>query len=470
MKQVLQVRLGQHLTMTPQMQQAIRLLQMSAVELKAEIQTALESNLMLEAVEDDEPADEDAPDAATDEPVADAVADPADAPAVAEWDEPELIWSTEPAGSADAPDWQPAAPEGLHEYLRWQVELTPFTHNDAQIALTIVDYIGDDGYLHADLGEIISALPDGAAPGVDEVEAVLHRIQHFDPIGVGARSLAECLSVQLAQKHPDTPGLALARRIVTGHLAELADGNRRRLATALGVDEDEFEQAAALVRSLKPRPAVQVEAPDAEYVIPDVIVTRRDDRWSVELNPELLPRLRINPYYAELARNGANDSDRACMRNHMQDARWLIKSLQSRAHTLLQVASFIVEHQRDYLERGDVAMRPLVLREVAEALEMHESTISRVTANKYLHTPRGVVEFRHFFSTQLGTADGVGTSATAARARIRKLISGEDPGKPLSDGRIAELLTEKGLKVARRTVAKYRESMSIPPAPERRRG
>ncbi|MCA1798616.1 MAG: RNA polymerase factor sigma-54 [Xanthomonadaceae bacterium] len=470
MKQVLQVRLGQHLTMTPQMQQAIRLLQMSAVELKAEIQTALESNLMLEAVEDDEPSDDDsAQDESTDEPVTDAP-DPADAAPAAEWEEPEMNWSTESGGGTDAPDWQPAAPEGLHEYLRWQVELTPFTHNDAQIAMTIVDYIGDDGYLHADLEEIVSALPDGDAPGIDEVEAVLHRIQHFDPIGVGARNLAECLSVQLGQKHPETPGLALARRIVAEHLSELADGNQRRLAAALGADAEELAEAAALVRSLKPRPAVQVEAPDAEYVIPDVVVTRRDDRWSVELNPELLPRLRINPYYAELARSGANNSDRACMRDHLQDARWLIKSLQSRAHTLLQVASFIVGHQGDYLDRGDVAMRPLVLREVAEALEMHESTISRVTANKYLHTPRGVVEFRHFFSAQLGTADGVGTSATAARARIRTLISGEDPGRPLSDGRIAELLTEKGLKVARRTVAKYRESMSIPPAPERRRG
>lgn len=464
MKQALQLRLGQQLTMTPQMQQAIRLLQMSAVELKAEIQSALESNLMLEVVEDDDALVE--PDVvAGEEPVA-----PGDTPATAEWDEPELTWSTEPgAVGPDAPDWQAAMPEGLHEYLRWQVELTPFTHNDAQVALTIVDYIGDDGYLKVDLDEIIAALPQGDAPGRDEVEAVLHRIQHFDPLGVGARTLAECLSVQLAQLPDTTPGHALAQRIVAGHLAELADGNVRRLATTLGVTADALDTAVALVRSLKPRPAVQVEAPDAEFVVPDVVVTRRDDRWWVELNPDLLPKLRINPYYAQLARSGANESDRACMRNHMQDARWLIKSLQSRAHTLLQVAAFIVEHQSEYLERGDVAMRPLVLREVAEAVEMHESTISRVTANKYLHTPRGVVEFRHFFSTQLGTADGLGTSATAARALIRKLISNEDATKPLPDGRIAEMLIEKGLKVARRTVAKYRESMSIPPAPERRR-
>lgn len=449
MKQAFQLRIGQHLTMTPQMQQAIRLLQMSALELKAEIQTALESNLMLEQVEDDGAAE---PEAA----------------APAEVELPEPGWSSEPSSAYDPPEWQAAAPDGLAEYLRWQVDLTPFTQLDAQIATVLLDYIGDDGYLKVPLDEIQSALPSDLEAGLDEVEAVLHRIQRFDPVGVGARTLSECLTVQLSQLPSDTHGRALAMRIAAEHLEALGAGKLDGIAARLDVGRDAVDQAVALLRSLNPRPGSQIASTVTEYVVPDVLVNRRDDRWVVELNPDLLPRLRINPYYARLARGRAAGDDRDCMRDHLQEARWLLKSLQSRAHTLLKVAGFIVEHQSEYLEHGDTAMRPLVLREVAEALEMHESTVSRVTANKYMHTPRGVVEFRHFFSSQLGGANG-GTSGTAARARIRKLISDEDAGMPLSDGRIAELLAGMGLQVARRTVAKYREAMSIPPATERRR-
>lgn len=458
MKQALQLRIGQQLTMTPQMQQAIRLLQMSAVELQAEIQTALESNVMLEAVEDDG--------------VAESEPEPDDAEEPADWDDAELAldWSSEPAGvgGADPAEWQQAVPEGLHEYLLWQIELTPFTETDAQIALTILDYIGDDGYLEASLSEIAAALPDGCAAGADEIEAVLHRFQRFDPVGVGSRDVRECLLVQLSELPADTPDLATARAVVTDHLEDLGAGRFERIAAACGVAIDEVAGAVALVRSLRPRPAAGFEGGDADFVVPDVLVARRDGRWRVELNPETTPRLRINPYYHRLAQDGTSGDDRACLREHLQDARFLLKSLQSRAQTLLRVADFIVRHQQEWLDHGDVAMRPLVLREVADALAMHESTISRVTSNKWLHTPRGVFEFRHFFSSQLGTADGNGTSATAARAQIRQLVAGEDPRDPLSDGRIAEALTRMGLRVARRTVAKYREAMSIPPANERK--
>ena len=456
MKQALQLRIGQQLSMTPQMQQAIRLLQMSAVELRAEIQTALESNVMLEAVEDELVVETDTLDDVSD----------------VEWEGPDytLDWSSEPGGSggADPAEWQQAVPEGLHEYLLWQIELTPFTDTDARIALTILDSIGDDGYLEASLDEIAAALPADCTAGPDEIQAVLHRFQRFDPVGVGARDLRECLLVQLGEKPADTPGLALAREVVAAHLDELGAGRFDRIAAACGVDDAALGPAIGLVRSLRPRPAVERADSDADFIVPDVLVTRRDGRWRVELNPETMPRLRINPYYQSLARDGTSGDDRACLREHLQDARFLLKSLRSRAQTLTRVADFIVRHQQDWLEHGDVAMRPLVLREVADALGMHESTISRVTSNKYLHTPRGVVEFRRFFSGQLGTADGSGASTTAARAQIRRLVADEDPRDPLSDARIAEALTRLGLRVARRTVAKYREAMQIPPASERK--
>lgn len=453
MKQALQLRLGQQLSMTPQMQQAIRLLQMSAVELKAEIQTALESNLMLEQLEEDSP----------EEPVDEQQRTTED------WEAADAVSSAPPGGAhADPLEWQTAEPEGLREHLLWQLEMTPFTPADMAIAATIIDCIDDDGYLKATIADIASTLPATDTTGDDEIEAVLHRIQRFDPVGVGSRDLRECLQVQLGQLPPDTAGLPLARQIVDGHLDDLASGRLDAIRSGLSADATAIDEAIALVRKLDPRPGSAVAADDTQFVVPDVLVVRRDERWTVELNPDLVPRLRINPYYADLARKPASADDGACMRSHLQEARWFLKSLQNRAQTLLKVAGFIVEHQLSWLDQGDTAMKPLVLREVADALEMHESTISRVTANKYLHTPRGVFEFRHFFSGQLGTVDG-GTSATAVRAQMKRLLADEDPLKPLSDGRIAELLAARGMRVARRTVAKYREGMSIPPAATRRR-
>lgn len=450
MKQTLQLRLGQHLAMTPQMQQAIRLLQVPAVELQAEIQQALEANMMLEIV--DEELDGETHDAeATD------------------WDEPLLDWSSAPAGpSRDAAEWagdaQADLHADLHAHLRWQLELTPFGAVDAAIAATIIDCIDDDGYLHGGLEAVREALPHGLEAGDAELAAVLHRVQRFDPVGVAARSLAECLLVQLGQLRAG-PVVQLARAIVEGHLDALADRGHAAIAKALGVDPGCVEEAADLIRTLDPRPGAGIAGTEAGYVVPDILVRRRDGHWSVEVNPELVPRLRVNPYYEGLAGSATDPGERACLKQHLQEARWLLRSLHTRAETLLQVASRVFDHQRDWLESGDTAMRPLVLREIAEALDMHESTVSRATAGKYVMTPRGLYEFRHFFSAGIA-ADGA--SATAVRAQIKRMIAEENPGEPLSDGRIAARLAEMGLPVARRTVAKYRESMSIPATPERR--
>lgn len=442
MKQALQLQLGQQLTMTPQLQQAIRLLQLSALDLQAEIREALESNLMLEAVEDEEPRSP--------------------------------VWTPGPAhvpvAVPDGPEPQAGEQQTLKDYLHWQLELTPFTETDARIALMLIECIDDDGYLDATLDEVREALQGDVEAGIDEIEAVLHRIQRFDPVGTGARSPSECLDVQLAQLAATTPGLALARRLVNGHLEALAGHRPDALAADLGVSAGELERAVSLVQALHPRPGAGYSSTTAtEYVVPDVIVTRRNGRWCAELNPELQPRLRINPDYARLADDGTHtDGDHACLREHMQRARWLLKSLRQRAQTLTRVAGFIVEHQAGFFERGDPAMRPLILRDVATALDMHESTVSRVTANKWMHTPRGIVKFRHFFSGQLKD-NGVGKSATAVRAVMRELLDAENPSEPLSDNIIRERLAALGYRVARRTVAKYRDNMSIPPASERRR-
>lgn len=451
MKQTLQLKLGQQLAMTPQMQQAIRLLQVPAIELQAEIQEALESNMMLEVVDEE-------PDATVDTDTTD-------------WDEPMLDWSSAPAApTRDAAEWagdgQSDLHADLHAHLRWQLELTPFGDVDAAIAATIIDCIDDDGYLHGGLASVRDALPRELEVGDAELEAVLHRVQRFDPVGVAARTLAECLSVQLGQLR-DGPVVELAHAIVATHLDTLASGGSVAVARALGVDRGNVDEAADLIRTLDPRPGAGIGGAEAGYVVPDVLVRRRDGHWSVEVNPELVPRLRVNPYYEGLAGSASDPDERACLKQHLQEARWLLRSLHTRAETLLQVASRVFHHQREWLDTGDTAMKPLVLREIAEALDMHESTVSRATAGKYVMTPRGLYEFRHFFSAGVAAA-GDGASATAVRAQIKRMIAEEEPGKPLSDGRIAAKLADMGLPVARRTVAKYRESMSIPATPERR--
>jgi RNA polymerase sigma-54 factor len=341
---------------------------------------------------------------------------------------------------------------------------------DRLIALSIIDAINDDGYLTEDLASIQASLPEELCEvELGEIEAVLHLIQQLDPVGTGSRSLSECLLVQLNQLPADIPWLSAAKALVAEHLELLGNRDFRQLMRRLRLDEAELQEVISLIQTLNPRPGALVSTGQAEYVVPDVFVRKRDGYWQVELNPDIAPRLRINSLYASLVRRADNSADNAYMRDQLQEARWFIKSLQSRNDTLLKVARAIVEHQRGYLEYGEEAMKPLVLRDIAEQLGMHESTISRVTTQKYMHTPQGVVEFKYFFSSHVGTADGGECSATAIRAMIRKLIAEEDGARPLSDSKIATTLVERGIHVARRTVAKYREAMSIPPSNERKR-
>ncbi len=492
MKPTIQLRLGQHLTMTPQLQQAIKLLQLSTLDLKQEIQEALESNLMLETEEegsrqDDAEKDRSKADgelngsqsAATNDPnneteiKIEVEAMPDDLPVDTVWDD--IYDSVTPVSSGsvggdDGQDFlnQQSSGETLHDHLIWQMQLTPFSPNDLAIAETIIDSISDDGYLTTPLEDIVAAMDDPEVE-IEEVEAVLHRVQAFDPTGVAARDLRECLLLQLRQLPADFDWRAEAILLVDEHFDLLAHQNEAQMRRRLKLDGDALMSVIHLIRSLNPRPGTSVASEAPSYIEPDVFVYKHNNQWRVELNRDAAPRLRVNPQYAGMVRRADNSSDNVTMKNHLQEARWFIKSLQSRNDTLLRVATQIVEVQRNFFEYGEEAMKPLVLRDIAEALEMHESTISRVTTQKYMHTPRGTIEFKYFFSSHVSTASGGEASATAIRALIKKLVAAEKPNKPLSDNKIAAILADQGINVARRTVAKYRESMAIPPSNERKR-
>lgn len=495
MKQSLQLRLGQQLTMTPQLQQAIRLLQLSSLELRSEIQDALESNLMLEQAAEDEgtgESDQDGDSSDIETPVEtqsssehDGESDPTEASSLsdnmdnqldldASWDE---VYDGSTAYSQpdsederDLFENQSAGGQSLRDYLLWQLQLTAMPERDRVVAETIVDAVGDDGYLTADLDELRSALPGDWALEEDDMEAVLRRVQHLDPVGVAAREPREALLIQLLELPAETPHRETARLLIERHLDLLGNRQYAQLKRRMRIDQDELTAAVGLIQTLDPRPGSQISEERASYVIPDVFVRRGNDGdWYVEINSDAHPRLRVNSYYASLVRRGDSSPDNTMMRQHLQEARWLIKSLRSRNDTLLRVAECIVERQKGFLEHGEEAMQPLVLREIAEAIDMHESTISRITTQKYMHTPRGTFEFKYFFSSHVQTVDGGECAATAIRARIRRLVAAEDPARPLSDSRLTELLHEEGINVARRTVAKYREAMAIASSTERKR-
>jgi RNA polymerase sigma-54 factor len=356
--------------------------------------------------------------------------------------------------------------QSLRDHLLWQVELEQFSPREELIAETIIDSINDDGYLDTALQEILGILDESPEVTEREVEKTLTKIQRLDPVGVGARSLSECIILQLSQLDWETPGLQLAIEVAGDHLDLVATRDYGELRRSLRVSEDDLQNALALIRGCNPRPGNAVSPPAAEYVIPDVFVRKIDNRWQVEISPTGVPRLSVNQQYANLLRGSG---EHAVLRSQLQEARWLIRSLEIRNETLLKVATSIVKRQTEFLEHGDEAMKPLVLRDVADEIGMHESTISRVTTNKYMHTPRGVFEFKYFFSSHLASDSGEDQSSTSVRAKIRKLINAEDPAKPLSDSKITNLLKEEGISVARRTVAKYREAMKIPSSSERRR-
>ncbi len=474
--------------MTPQLQQAIRLLQLSTLELQTEIQQTLENNPMLEALEGDAELDtkleNEAPDDTTAEgeeqqepederPLTETTTLKDELPVDTTWED--IYDSTGTySGPADDSDRdlfenQSGAEESLADHLSWQVHLTNMSETDRAIAMALIDAIDEDGYLCESLESIHTNLSTEPEIELEEVEAVLHLVQRFDPVGSGARSLSECLSVQLQQLPEDTPYLNMAKKIVEKHLDLLGTRDFKQLIRRAKLSEQELQEAIALIQTLNPRPGTTIANRSAEYIIPDVIVYKIKGSWKVELNSEASPRLRINPYYAGMVKRADQSEDNNYLRNQLQEARWFIKSLLSRNETLLKVASAIVSHQRGFLEYGEEAMKPLVLKDIAEQLEMQESTISSVTTQKYMHTPKGIFEFKYFFSSHVGTVDGGVCSATAIRAMIKKLITEEDHARPLSDSKIASTLVSKGINVARRTVAKYREAMSIPPSNERKR-
>ncbi|MFK8030241.1 MAG: RNA polymerase factor sigma-54 [Gammaproteobacteria bacterium] len=479
MKPTLQLKIGQSLTMTPQLQQAIRLLQLPVMELQTQIQEALESNVMLETVEDDNSntAEVKTLDAAAEKPAASETdTQVVEATYEETWDK--QITAAEPnynSSGGEAPiqqDFVDHSGQTLHEHMLWQLELENVTEFEAAIGRAIIDAINDDGYLIDDFDTIVDTLASGVGreqpikASHEDVERVLDKIQKLDPAGVAARSLSECLDLQLQQLSDDTDERELARDLVANHLELLAERQYAALRRRLKVDEESLEIAAALVRSLHPRPGSTVNTQPPAYVVPDVHVKKQDGRWVIELNSGTTPSLRVNQVYAS---NLARGAEHSTLRGQLQEARWLVRSLEIRNETLFRVASCIVARQQAFLEDGDESMSPMILRDVAEELEMHESTISRVTTNKYMRTPRGIFEFRYFFSSHIGTTDGNELSSVAIRAKIRKLINEEEAKKPLSDSKIAQALQDTGINVARRTVAKYRESMNIPASSERKK-
>ncbi|SNY76214.1 RNA polymerase factor sigma-54 [Enterobacter sp. CC120223-11] len=474
MKQGLQLRLSQQLAMTPQLQQAIRLLQLSTLELQQELQQALESNPLLEQTDLHEEIDsqEEADNEAFD--TVDALEQkemPDELPLDASWDE--IYTAGTPSGTGtdyqddELPVYQGETTQSLQDYLMWQVGLTPFSDTDRAIATSIVDAVDETGYLTTSVEEILESIGNEDLD-LDEVEAVLKRIQRFDPIGVAAKDLRDCLLIQLSQFAKDTPWLTEAKTIISDHLDLLANHDFRTLMRVTRLKEDVLKEAVTLIQSLDPRPGQSIQTGEPEYVIPDVLVRKVSNRWVVELNSDSIPRLQINQHYAGMCNTTRNDADSQFIRSNLQEAKWLIKSLESRNDTLLRVSRCIVEQQQAFFEQGEEFMKPMVLADIAQAVEMHESTISRVTTQKYLHSPRGIFELKYFFSSHVNTEGGGEASSTAIRALVKKLIAAENPAKPLSDSKLTTMLSEQGIMVARRTVAKYRESLSIPPSNQRK--
>ena len=495
MKQSLQLRIGQSLTMTPQLQQAIKLLQLSSLELQTEIQATLDANPLLEqddnlgeitvidldttrdsGVNGEDTTEFRIPENKFSENRAEQVL-PDELEIDARWDQIYDNLPGSPGQSAssgvdnrDMFENQAGAEDTLKTHLTWQLNCSPLSEADHDIGLAIIDSIDDNGYLTENIEDIHEGLlRQHENLEVDEVEAVLHLVQRFDPVGVAASSPSDCMAIQLGQYDPETPHLAKALVLVEKYLEQLASNDVALLKRRLQASDTELAEIIKLIQSTNPHPGHSISQNHAEYIVPDVYVSKHSGSWRVSVNPDHAPRLRVNDQYASLIKRSDSSDQNTYLKDHLQEARWFIKSLQSRNETMLRVATAIVERQHAFLDYGEEAMQPMVLRDIAELLEMHESTISRVTTHKYMHTPRGIFEFKYFFSSHVGTADGGECSATAIRAIIKKLVGAEKPEKPLSDNKIAILLGNQGINVARRTVAKYREALNIPPSNERKR-
>jgi RNA polymerase sigma-54 factor len=508
MKQSLELKIGQHLSMTPQLQQAIRLLQLSSLDLQQEVQEALDNNPLLESPEesiklektsqslDDKERDqikENLPNSqtsdntdqnnettitATDDTAAEWNNDiPVELSTDSNWDD---TFQHGPSNNnTSQSDFSPidnydTSEESLQEHLGWQLNLTTMSEIDHAIAESIIDGIDPDGYLRVSLEDIFNQFTQSENTQMqevdfDEVEVVLRRLQQFEPAGVAARNLSECLMIQLNQIDKETPYLDTAKAIVTDYIQLLGSHDYRTLMRKMRLTEAHLQKAIALILTLNPQPGSSITPNSAEYVIPDVFVEKINGYWQVRLNADNKVNLTINDTYASLIKRADSSEDNNYLKNHLQEARWLIKSIQSRYDTLLKVAQQILERQINFFEFGEMAMKPMVLQDIAEAVDMHESTISRATTQKYMHTPNGIFELKYFFSSHVSTSDGGAASSTAIRALIKKILETENPAKPLSDNKIAKLLEAEGINVARRTIAKYRESMGIAPSNERKR-
>ena len=473
MKQSLQLKLHQQLTLTPQLQQSIRLLQLSTLELSQEISQMLQENPMLERMDGADRFENGAGEGGE---------SGSEEPSRNERDEvyDEMAWGDRAVapshgGSHDDDedhDYQQADAhqDSLHQHLYSQLSLTPLGERDRQLVSLLIEALDDDGYLTSSLEELAELLADLPSDELEidplELTAAMKLLQSFEPAGVGARDLGECLWLQLNTLPPDTPNLILAKTLVREHLTLLADREYGKIKKLMGLSDQQFIQLRQLVTSLNPRPGAAFTPLDARYVVPDVFIKKVKGLWIASLNPDAVPKLRINEMYAGILR--ANRDGGGGLSAQLQEARWLIKNVQQRFETILKVSQAIVDRQRMFFEHGEVAMRPLTLTEIAEPVDLHESTISRVTTQKYMMTPRGLFEFKYFFGSSLATEEGGATSSTAIKALIKQFIEAENQAKPLSDNAIAELLGKQGFVVARRTVAKYREMMNIPPANQRK--
>jgi RNA polymerase sigma-54 factor len=483
MKQTLQLKLSQHLTLTPQLQQSIRLLQLSTIELNQEVERMLQENPLLERIEGEEESSMPAPAppgaaAATTETIdrnahnerdasADRVSTREDAPEAPDFSDygsggGDGDWGSGGASEDDDFFPQQVATSTLRDHLNGQLSLLNLPLRDRQIVSALIDALDDDGYLTTPLEEIAEIFPQELEIEPEELSIALKYVQSFDPSGVGARDCAECLALQLKALSEDTPYRAEALKVVDGNLPLLANRDFTKLKRLLHTDDVGVRAVRELIRTLNPRPGAAFSNAEANYVIPDVVVRKVRGQWVAALNEAAMPKLRLNRIYADILTRNRESSNQQ-LAAQLQEAKWLIRNVQQRFETILRVAQAIVERQRRFFEHGEVAMRPMVLREIADMLSLHESTISRVTTQKYMLTPRGTFELKYFFGSHVATDTGGAASATAIRALIKQLIGAEDPKAPLTDSRIADLLGEQGILVARRTIAKYREALQIPP-------
>jgi RNA polymerase sigma-54 factor len=473
MKHSLQLRLSQHLTLTPQLQQSIRLLQLSTLELNQELERFLQENPLLERDEGsgDQPVmppglNGEAPSTEHVSEVSTAQSD--DSPAQPDSDAfssaPDAPYGSGGRDDGDDDDYPQVAAENptLRHHLIMQLSLTKLSERDRTLVTILIESLDEDGYLLQDLAEIQAMLPEELGVEPEELQIALKHLQHFEPTGAGARNLGECLALQLTALPPATSFRTEALDVVRNHLEALASRDFSRLKKLLRCDDACLREVQKLIISLNPRPGREYGTDDTRYVVPDVIVRRVKGVWVAALNPEAMPKLRINRLYADIL-SRARSSGSQQLATQLQEAKWLIKNVQQRFDTILRVAQAIVDRQRHFLEHGEVAMRPLVLREIAETLDLHESTVSRVTTQKFMHTPRGIFELKYFFGSHVTTESGGSASSTAIRALIKQLVSAENSRKPLSDSQISEILGQQGIVVARRTVAKYRESLQILP-------